>query len=246
MTNSSATVVLVHGAWHDASCFDRLVAALRERNVAAVAIDRPGHGASTEPLGDLEGDAAAVRASLATIEGPVVLVGHSYGGAVITEAGDAPNVAHLVYIAAFVLDVGETVNHQEGVGEHPGSELVVPGAIEFHDDGTVTLDADAAPSALYHDCDPAVTAEAVAQLQPQAAATLFGAVTRAPWKAKPSTYVVCNEDRAVVPSLQRWLAQRCTTVVEMPASHSPFLSMPDVLADVLAAVADATTATART
>jgi pimeloyl-ACP methyl ester carboxylesterase len=234
---SAATVVLVHGAWHDASCFDQLVAALEARGVPAVAVDRPGHGASTEPLGDVQGDAAAVRHTLAAIDGPVVLVGHSYGGAVITEAGDAPNVIHLVYLSAFVLDVGETVNHQEGVGEHEPSELSTPGAIEFRDDGTCVIDLDLAPAAFYHDCDDATVKAAVAHLQPQAIATLTGKVTRAPWKTTPATYFVCTDDRAIVPSLQRWHAGRCRDVVELPASHSPFLSMPDRLAELLAAIA---------
>jgi pimeloyl-ACP methyl ester carboxylesterase len=234
---STATVVLVHGAWHDARCFERLVAALEARGVPAIAVDRPGHGASPEPLGDVESDAAAVRRALATIDGPVVLVGHSYGGAVITEAGDAPNVTHLVYLSAFVLDAGETVNHQEGVGEHEPSDLFTPGAIEFRDDGTTMIDLEIAPRAFYHDCDDATVREAVAQLQPQATATLTGKVTHAPWKTTPSTYIVCADDRAIVPSLQRWMAQRCRDVVELPASHSPFLSMPDRLADVLAGIA---------
>src|SRR5207253_2855819 len=102
---------------------------------------------STEPLADVAGDAAAVRRALGAIDGPVVLVGHSYGGAVITEAGDAPNVAHLVYMSAFVLDEGETVNHQVGVGEHEPSALMAPGAIEFRDDGTTMIDVAVAPDA---------------------------------------------------------------------------------------------------
>lgn len=235
--DAPATVVLVHGAWHDARCFDRLVAALDARGVRAIAVDRPGHGSSSEPLADVQGDAAAVRRALDAIDGPVVLVGHSYGGAVITEAGDAPNAVRLVYVSAFVLDAGETVNHQVGAGEHEPSELLAPGAIEFRDDGTCMIDVARAPSAFYHDCDDATVAAAVAQLQPQAVATLTGKVTRAPWKDVPSTYVVCTDDRAIAPSLQRWLAQRCGDVVELAASHSPFLSMPDRLAELLADIA---------
>ncbi len=230
-----ATVVLVHGAWHDARCFEPLVRDLERRGVPVVAADRPGHGASPEPLGDLAGDAAAVRAVLRTVDGPVVLVGHSYGGAVITEAGSAPNVAHLVYVTAFVLDIGESVMHQEGVGEHPPSGL--GGAITFRDDGTSIVDAVQAAEIFYNDCDPGVAAGAAEHLQPQATATFAGVVTEAPWKHTPSTYVVCTDDNAVVPSLQRWLAQRCTNVIELDASHSPFLSMPDRLADILEAIA---------
>lgn len=239
-----ATVLLVHGAWHDARCFDRVVAALDERGVPAVAIDRPGHGASTEPLGDLATDAEAARRAIAAIDGPVVLVGHSYGGAVISEAGDAPNVAHLVYLCALVLDTGEscgTAGANDGIREAVGggSDLGTPGAIQLHDDGTMTVDAAIAPEAFYADCDPDTVAAAVAQLQPQAAATLAATATRAAWRTTPSTYVVCSEDRAIAPSLQRFLARRCTHTIELPASHSPFLSMPERLADELARIARA-------
>lgn len=246
---TAATVLLVHGAWHDARCFERLVGALTERDVTAIAIDRPGHGASTEALGDLATDAAATRAALARIDGPVVLVGHSYGGAVISEAGDAPNVARLVYLCALVLDEGEScadAGANDGITDTvaAGSELGTNDAIRFHDDGTMTVDLDIARRAFYHDCDPATADAAIAQLQPQSAASLGGAATRAAWRQKPSTYVVCADDRAIPPSLQRALARRCSDTIELAASHSPFLSMPDRLADELAAIArDAVTGT---
>jgi pimeloyl-ACP methyl ester carboxylesterase len=233
--STQPTAVLVHGAWHDARCFDLVVAELERRGVRAIALDRPGHGASTEPLGDLAGDAASVRAAVGDIDGPVVLVGHSYGGAVITEAGAAPNVAHLIYLTAFVLDVGESVMHQEGVGDHAATEL--GGAIAFHDDGTATIDTAQAVGIFYGDCDAATAQAATAQLQPQSVATFAGTVTHAPWKDKPSTYVVCTDDHAIAPSMQRWLAQRCGTVIEIDASHSPFLSMPGRIADIIATAA---------
>ncbi|HEV2309230.1 MAG TPA: alpha/beta fold hydrolase, partial [Acidimicrobiia bacterium] len=104
----AATVVLVHGAWHGAWCWDYVVERLRANHVEALAIDLPGHGTSTEPLGDLSVDAAALRSVLDDLEDAVVC-GHSYGGAVISEgAADHPAVRHLVYLAAIVLDVGES------------------------------------------------------------------------------------------------------------------------------------------
>lgn len=236
MTDTTATVVLVHGAWHDARCFDRVVAELERRGIDAIAVDRPGHGASVAPLGDVAGDATAVRAVLDSIDGPVVLVGHSYGGVVISEAGDAPNVQHLVYLTALVCDVGESAGTALAAGDGDGGEpsvLVQSGAIAFHDDSTVTINLDFARDAFYADCDDATVADAIAQLQPQHAATLTDAVTTAAWRTKPSTYVVCTQDRAIVPSAQRALAARCGHVVELDASHSPFLSMPDQVADVI-------------
>src|SRR5436190_15656651 len=103
-----ATVVLVHGAWHGAWCWDRVVAGLHDRDVDVLALDLPGHGASAEPLGDLYGDAAAVHAALDTLDGPAVVCGHSYGGAVMSLGAAHPAVRHLVYLAALMLDVGET------------------------------------------------------------------------------------------------------------------------------------------
>jgi len=108
MKSGPATVVLVHGAWHGAWCWERVVARLTAAGVPTIAIDLPGHGADDGPLGDLHVDAARVRQALGTAAGPVVLVGHSYGGAVITEAGDYPAVSELVYLAALTLDTGET------------------------------------------------------------------------------------------------------------------------------------------
>ncbi|MFM7685770.1 MAG: alpha/beta hydrolase, partial [Actinomycetota bacterium] len=105
-----ATVVLVHGAWHGAWCWAALQHALDDRGIPSLAVDLPGHGASTLPLGDLHGDAAHVGAVLDRIDAPVVLVGHSYGGAVITQAAaERSDVAHLVYLAAFVPAAGESV-----------------------------------------------------------------------------------------------------------------------------------------
>src|SRR5258708_3580260 len=98
----TATVVLVHGAWHGAWCFERVMPLLADAEVPAIAVDLPGHGADEGPFTDLHGDAARVLAVLNEIEGGVVLLGHSYGGAVITEAGVHPAVTHLVYLCALL------------------------------------------------------------------------------------------------------------------------------------------------
>src|SRR5262245_42857940 len=103
---SDASVVLVHGAWHCGSCWDAVMPLPDEGGVEASALDLPGHGNSTEPFGDLHGDADSVRRFLDEGEGPVVLVGHSYGGAVVTDAGTHPRVRHVVYLCAFQLDEG--------------------------------------------------------------------------------------------------------------------------------------------
>src|SRR5438094_938663 len=105
----AASVVLVHGAWHGGWTFERVLPLLRERGVEAFAGDLPGHGASTDPLGDLHENAAAVRSWLDRVEAPAVLLGHSFGGMVVTEAGAHPAVAHVVYLCAFMPAEGQSL-----------------------------------------------------------------------------------------------------------------------------------------
>lgn len=228
------TVVLVHGAWHGAWCWDLVVDQLRAQDVPVVAPDLPGHGESTEPLTDLHGHGDAVRATLDAITGPVVLVGHSYGGAAITDAGTHPAVRHLVYLTAFCLDAHESIiaNDLAG-GEH--AELAT--AIEFGADGTITVDPARAGDIFYADCDPAAVPGYVARLVPEGADGFSQTPRSVAWRERPSTYVVCTEDRALTPELQRNLAARCTSIEEWPTSHSPFFSRPDLVTDLLARLA---------
>jgi pimeloyl-ACP methyl ester carboxylesterase len=224
-------IVLVHGAFHGAWCWDRLRAVLDDRALPSVAVDLPGHGDSTSPLGDLQADADHVAEVLAAIDGDVVLVGHSYGGAVITQAaGGAGNVRHLVYVAAICPDVGESVGRSVVAPEPQRTELDSAVVVA---DGVLTLAPERAAAALYHDCDPTDADAAVRRLGPQARASLTQPVTGAAWHTLASTYIVCRDDRAVAPSLQAVFATRCGSVVELDSGHSPFLSMPDAVADVL-------------
>jgi pimeloyl-ACP methyl ester carboxylesterase len=234
-------VVLVHGAWHGAWCWQRVVDRLTDAGVRAVAIDLPGHGDDPGPLGDLHTDSSRVREVLDEQSGPVVLVGHSYGGAVITEAGDHPAVTQLVYLCAMALDGGETclsaASEQAaaaGISYAGRPDLgagLVPAA-----EGSVTVDASVA-AALYNDCDPATVAWAVARLGPQPVVTLQQTPTAVAWRTRPSTYAVCRDDMIVHPDLQRLLASRCTTSVEWDTGHSPFLSRPELVTDLLVALA---------
>lgn len=236
-----ATVVLVHGAFHGAWCWDRVVPLLASRGVPAVAIDLPGHGADDAPPGDLYEHADALRALLEGLEGPVVVVGHSYGGAVISDgAAGVPQVAHLVYLAAIVADEGETLTTIDVGGPSLGVAAdvsEVPAAMQADADGFLVIDPALAISAFYADCAPEDVEDALARLSPQNPATFGQPVRRAAWRAVPSTYVVCTEDRAVSVPFQRALATRTTNRVEMPTSHSPFFSAPEVLADLLAMIA---------
>ena len=171
--------------------------------------------------------------ALDEIEGPVVLVGHSYGGAVISDVGTHPNVEQLVYIAAFVLDAGESTMVNALVG---GDDMKLPEALIFDGD-IISLEPSRIVEFFFDDCPPAIATAAAAQLRPMSLAAMAGVARAAAWREKPSTYIVCTEDRAVPVALQRSAAQRTNAVVEMPTSHSPFLSRPEDLAHLLAGLA---------
>ena len=236
---SSATVVLVHGAFHGAWCWDRVVPLVEVAGVPVIAVDLPGHGADGGPPGDLYAHSDWLRGFLESIPGPVVLVGHSYGGAVITDAAaGVPAVARLVYLAAIVPDAGETmttVMPDRVADDEPVSS--VPGAMSVDSDGNLVVDSERAVEAFYADCSDADVEFALARLCPQSATSFGQPVRAAAWRTIPSTYVICHDDRAVSLGFQRALASRTTDVVEMSTSHSPFFSQPSRVADVLVELA---------
>jgi len=235
-------VILVHGAWHGAWAWDRVIPLLAAAGVEATPIDLPGHGDDPGPFGDLHADAARLSRELDRRGSNVVLVSHSYGGAVITEAGDHDAVDHLVYVASFALDAGESCTtalaaEAEAAGiDHQGRPDLGDGFVEGPN-GTVSLEPLVAAACFYNDCDNATADWALARLGPQPLASLQQAPYGVAWKARPSTYAVCADDLAVHPDLQRLLARRCTTSVEWPAGHSPFLSRPEVVAELLVGLA---------
>lgn len=234
---SNATVLLVHGAWHGAWCWPKIQAGLADRGVPAVAVDLPGHGLSSASLGDLYGDAAATAAVARSIAGPIVLVGHSYGGAVITEAAaDTSDAAHLVYLAAFCADVGESVG-ELARREVPDPASLGKALIPNEDGSVLTLDPAHAPSALYNTCTAENVAYCLPRLCGQPSASFAQPIRTASWRTTPSTYVVCEQDRAIPPSLQRQMATRCTATLTLNCDHSPFLSMPDPVIELLAKLA---------
>ena len=237
---SSRLVVLVHGAWHGAWCWAPLQAELDRRGVASLAVDLPGHGSTGTGFTDLHGDAQAVIDVIATQAAlgrtTPILVGHSYGGAVITEvASRHADVAHLVYLAAFALEKDESV--MSALTSMPRREVGLSAAMRPGDDGTSVLDPATAVPALYGACDPAVAAAAVARLSPQPMATMVQPVTGSPLATVPSTYVVCSRDDAVHPDHQRIMAERCREVVTLDTDHSPFASMPVETADAIERIA---------
>ena len=228
--DDAATVVLVHGAWHGAWCFDRVVPQLRDAGIDAVAVDLARTGFTD--------DVAAVRAALDAIDGHAVLLGHSYGGAVITDAGVHPAVRHLVYLCAFALTEDEAcVSAATGA---PGANAIshegrpnLGHAMVQHDDGTSTLTRDGARECLYADVDDETFDWAYARLTPQLNASLAAVPRAIAWRTRPSTYVVCANDQGVHPDLQRIMAGRCTEQLEWPVGHSPFANRPELVAELL-------------
>jgi pimeloyl-ACP methyl ester carboxylesterase len=223
MTNP--VLVLVPGAFHGSWCFAPVVKELEDAGIRTIAADLPSIGDDRGPRADLHGDAAHVREVIDRADAPVVLVGHSYGGAVITEAGVHPNVRHLVYLAALVPSQEETSAQLLGVPDPSG----------VGDDPVPPPAAEDAAARFYHDCDQATAAWAAANLRPQPLAWLLQRPFAVAWREHPSTYVVCSDDRAIPADLQRVWATRCTASVEWNSSHSPFLSHAALVVDLLAA-----------
>ncbi|GAB3578321.1 alpha/beta hydrolase [Amycolatopsis endophytica] len=210
-------MVFVHGALvrDGAWWWSRMAPLLPD----SVAVELPSCGDG----GDLYADVAAVRAALDSSDEPVVVCGHSYGGVVMTGAAAGhPAVRHLVYVDSYLPDVGESLASVTG-----GASPVEPAG-----EGLVRLRPELAPKYV-HDCDPETAAEAIDRLTPQTATVFTQPVRAAAWRELPSTYVVCADDRATSPELQREQAKRAGAVVELPGGHHPFLTRPGALAEAI-------------
>lgn len=228
-SSAGPTVVLVHGAWADASSWRLVIPHLIEQGVAVVAVQNP--------TTSLAADVAATKQVLAAIKGPVVLVGHSWGGAVITEAGNDPKVKALVYVAAFAPKVGESVGDQVGAYAPP------PGLSKIIDDGAgfLKLSEDGWVNDVAQDL-PAQDARILAIVQPPLPTTTFGEkITEAAWVSRPNWYIVSADDRVVSVELERKLAATLKAkTTELAASHVSLLSMPKDVADVILDAVSAT------
>jgi pimeloyl-ACP methyl ester carboxylesterase len=229
-TGSAApSVVLVHGGFVDGSGWQEVYNLLQK--------DGYNVGVVQNPTLSLEGDVAATKQVIDTQDEPVILVGHSYGGAVITEAGTHPKVAALVYIAAFAPDKGESVNTL--IADAPPGAPVPP--ILPPQDGFLFLDREKFAASFAADI-PAEQAAFMADSQvPWGVAALSGAVSEPAWREKPSWYLVATEDRMIPPPAQRAMSERAgATTVEVPGSHAIYLSQPQAVAALIKQAADAT------
>lgn len=224
-------VAFIHGAFsRDGAWWWAPTAALLDRSgIASTAVALPSCGeAGIAPTGagpGLQEDAAATTAVLDEGE-PTILVAHSYGGMVASQAGEHPAVQHLVYISSFLPAVGENL---ATLSSGPNPVPVIPhadGSVSVADDDTATFDA----RFLYDVEDPDLVSGAHGRLCAQSSAVFGAATTTAAWGRIPSTYLVCADDRSTDPDLQRAHAARATTLRELPAGHFPMLSRPDLVA----------------
>jgi pimeloyl-ACP methyl ester carboxylesterase len=217
-----ATLLLIPGAWHGAWLWEKVEPLLTARGWQVQAMDLPSSAADPGPrLADFYDDADAVRDRITSIGGPVVVVAHSYGGAVATQgAADLPNVKHLVYVCGFQLDVGESLLGL--VGAEPDWWVVEGETMTTND-----------PRAVFYGDVPESDAErAIARMTPLSYVTVTQPLTAAAWHTVPCTYIVCERD-AAIPEGQEMFAQRATFVRRLPSSHSPMLSMPEPLAQLI-------------
>lgn len=220
-------IVLVHGAFADGSGWEGVYRKLSKDGYEVSVVQNP-----TISLAD---DAAATRRTIGNQYKPVILVGHSYGGAVITEAGADPNVAGLVYISAFVPDKGESVaslsaNSPPGTPQPP---LLPP------QDGFLTLDRAKFPEAFAADVDPHKAEFMAAAQVPWGLGSLNETLTTAPWRSKPSWYLVTTQDKMIPPDAQRFMAKRAgSTVREITGSHAAYISNPDAVAEFIEKAAE--------
>jgi pimeloyl-ACP methyl ester carboxylesterase len=224
----SPTVVLVHGAWHGPWAWSEVERRLADEGVEVLTVDLPSVGEDSDEQADLDDDAAAVRAVIDSVDGPVVVVAHSYGGAPTTQgAAGADNVEHIVYLTAFMLDEGESLFGLVGG--------VAPDWWDVADDGETLMPA-RPEEIFFNDVSEDATRAAVEQLAPHRMAAFTAPVGAVAWRDVPTTYVICDRDNAIPVPAQEMLAGRADNVTRLDASHSPFLSHPDAVVGIIRGV----------
>jgi len=219
--NKKPTIVFVHGLWADGSCWSKVIAPLVDKGYKVLSVQNP-----TTSLSD---DVAATKRVLDRADGEIVLVGHSWGGSVVTEAGTDPRVKALVYIAAYAPDKGETV----GSLTESVAPTILPGFLQ-NANGYLTLSKEGVVKAFATDLSPKEQ-DVVYAVQPPASQKVFGDVSvNAAWRTKPSWYVVASEDNTINPELEKRMAKRAnakTTILK--SNHVAMLSKPNEVLDVI-------------
>ena len=220
--SAEITLVLVHGGFVDGSGWEGVYRILKKDGYSVTIVQNP-----TISLAD---DVAATKRIVHAQNGPVILVGHSYGGAVITEAGNDPQVAGLVYICAFAPDTGESVNTL--IANPPPGAPVPP--ILPPQEGFLFLDKAKFPASFAGDVDAAKAAFMADSQVPWGVEALGGTISEPAWKTKPIWYMVTTDDKMIPPPAQRFMSQRAgATVIEVSGSHSIYVSRPDTVAALI-------------
>ena len=217
-------VLLVHGAWADGSCWAKVIPLLQAKGLDVIA--------AQIPLTSLEDDVAVTRRMLGMMPGPTVLVGHSYGGAVITVAGQgAGNVKALVYITGFGLDEGESLASLSGQGPpSAGSTAISP-----DDNGFLWIDRKRFHEAFVADATATEAAVMASVQKPLAVAAFTGTSGPPTWKTLPSWYLQCTDDQMIPPPAQAFMAKRMgATMRSVASSHAPFMAHPAEVAEIIA------------
>jgi pimeloyl-ACP methyl ester carboxylesterase len=231
LASAAVSIVLVHGGFVDGSGWQRVYNILKRDGFEVAVVQN-----ATVTLAD---DVAITRRAIANTSHSVILVGHSYGGVVITEAGNDPKVAGLVYIAAFAPDKGESVNTL--IANPPPGAPVPP--ILPPRDGFLALDKAKFAAAFAADVHPDEAAFMADSQVPWGIGALSGAVTTPAWRSKPSWYLVTTDDRMIPPDAQRAMSKRAgAQVVEAKGSHSIYVSQPEAVAKLIEAAAQAVAA----
>jgi pimeloyl-ACP methyl ester carboxylesterase len=224
-TNTSTVVkniVLVHGGFVDGSGWEGVYKALKKDGYTVAIVQNP-----TISLAD---DVAVTKRAIAAQNGPVILVGHSYGGAVVTEAGNDPKVAGLVYITAFAPDKGESVS---SLIKDPPPDASVPPILPPQD-GYLFLDKAKFAAAFAGDVSPEAASFMADSQVPWGLEALGGAITQPAWRTKPSWYLVSTEDKMIPPDAQRAMSKRAgSTAVEVKGSHAVYVSQPQAVAHLI-------------
>jgi pimeloyl-ACP methyl ester carboxylesterase len=226
--SENATVVLVHGAWADGSSWQAIIRPLQERGLNVIA--------APIPLTSLSDDAAALKRTIARTQGPVIVAGHAYAGAVIATANDE-RVKALVYIAALAPDEGETVAEVFYKDEtHSKAPQLAPDA-----DGFIWMPDDGFANAFAQNATPEQLALSKAVQRPISVKSIQEPAPAPAWKSKPTWYLVAEEDRMINPKTQHFMATRMNaTVKSLPVDHTPLLTAPDSVVDIILEAAKAT------